>query len=127
MVILEKFDAERILEVIEQYKVTITQMVPTMFVRLLQLPPEQRNAHDTSSLRLVVHAAAPCPPDVKQAMIDWWGTDSRGVLQCHREPRHHHHHDAGMAHQAGIGGQVGHGPVHVCDDDGNELPPGEVG
>lgn len=73
VVILEKFDAERILEVIEQYKVTITQMVPTMFVRLLQLPPEQRNAHDTSSLRLVVHAAAPCPPDVKQAMIDWWG------------------------------------------------------
>ncbi|SDU69427.1 acyl-CoA synthetase [Gordonia westfalica] len=127
VVILEKFDAERILEVIEQYKVTITQMVPTMFVRLLQLPPEQRNAHDTSSLRLVVHAAAPCPPDVKQAMIDWWGpilveyysaTENHGTTIITTQE---------WLTKRGSVGKSAMGPVHVCDDDGNELPPGEVG
>ncbi|MCR8898628.1 acyl-CoA synthetase [Gordonia sp. GONU] len=127
VVILEKFDAERILEVIEQYKVTITQMVPTMFVRLLQLPPEQRNAHDTSSLRLVVHAAAPCPPDVKQAMIDWWGpilveyysaTENHGTTIITTQE---------WLTKRGSVGKSAMGPVHVCDDDGNELPTGEVG
>ena len=58
---------------VEKYKVTIAQFVPTMFVRLLQLPEEVRARYDVSSLRLAVHAAAPCPPDVKQAMIDWLG------------------------------------------------------
>ena len=71
--VLEKFDPEAVLAAIQTYSVTITQLVPTMFVRLLQLPQEVRDSYDTSSLRIVVHAAAPCPPDVKTAMIDWWG------------------------------------------------------
>ena len=73
VVVMEKFDAEELLVAVEKYKVTIAQFVPTMFVRLLQLPEEVRARYDVSSLRLAVHAAAPCPPDVKQAMIDWLG------------------------------------------------------
>ena len=73
VVLMERFDAEKALAAIQKYKVTVTQMVPTMFVRMLQLPEAVRNAFDVSSLRMAVHAAAPCPPDVKDAMIDWWG------------------------------------------------------
>ena len=73
VVVMERFDAEEALAAIERFRVTVTQMVPTMFVRLLQLPEQTRTAYDISSLRLAVHAAAPCPPDVKDAMIAWWG------------------------------------------------------
>ncbi|MDS1114821.1 acyl-CoA synthetase [Gordonia westfalica] len=127
VVILEKFDAERALEAIERHKVTITQMVPTMFVRILQLPEDRRAAHDTSSLRLAVHAAAPCPPEVKQAMIDWWGpilveyysaTENHGTTII-TTPE--------WLTKRGSVGKSALGPVHVCDDDGNELPAGEVG
>ena len=59
---MERFDAEEALAAIERFRVTVTQMVPTMFVRMLQLPDEMRSAYDVSSLRLAVHAAAPCPP-----------------------------------------------------------------
>ena len=73
VVMMKKYDAEQALALIAEHKVTVAQFVPTMFVRMLQLPEAVRTGYDTSSLRLAVHAAAPCPPDVKQAMIDWWG------------------------------------------------------
>ena len=73
VVLMDRFDAEQALEAIERYQVTHSQWVPTMFVRLLRLPEEARGRYDLSSHRVAVHAAAPCPVDVKQAMIDWWG------------------------------------------------------
>ena len=72
-VIMDRFDAEEMLRLIEACKVTHTQVVPTMFVRMLKLPDEVRLKHDMSSLKVAFHAAAPCPKDVKAAMIDWWG------------------------------------------------------
>jgi acyl-CoA synthetase (AMP-forming)/AMP-acid ligase II len=73
VVVMERFDALEMLGLIERYQVTHLQVVPTMFVRLLKLPQEQRNAFDLSSLRQVAHAAAPCPVEVKERMLDWWG------------------------------------------------------
>src|SRR5664279_1248591 len=72
-VIMESFDAEQCLALIEEHRVTHAQFVPTMFVRMLKLPEEVRSRYDLSSLRSVVHAAAPCAPEVKRRMIDWWG------------------------------------------------------
>jgi long-chain acyl-CoA synthetase len=127
VVLMERFDSEKALATIERYDVTVTQMVPTMFVRMLQLPEEARNAYDVSSLRLAVHAAAPCPPDVKDAMIDWWGpilveyygaTEQHGttVITCDEWQR-----------KRGSVGRAALGILHICEDDGKELPPGEVG
>ncbi len=73
MLVLKKFDAEACLRLIQDYHVTHAQFVPTMFVRLLKLPAEVRDQYDVSSLRVAVHAAAPCPVEVKQQMIDRWG------------------------------------------------------
>ena len=73
VVLMERFDAEQALALIERYGVTCGQFVPTMFVRMLKLPKETRESYDVSSLRSVVHAAAPCPVDVKQQMMEWWG------------------------------------------------------
>jgi fatty-acyl-CoA synthase len=124
---MEKFNAESSLEVIEKYGVTVLQMVPTMFVRLLQLSDEVRTRHDLSSVRLAVHAAAPCPPDVKQAMIDWWGpvlveyyasTEGNGLTLI-TSPEW-------LARPGSVGRSM-LGPVHICDDEGVELPAGEVG
>ena len=73
-IVLEpRFDAEDMLALIERHRVTHMHMVPTMFVRLLRLPGRRKRRYDLSSLRFVVHGAAPCPPHVKRAMIDWWG------------------------------------------------------
>jgi fatty-acyl-CoA synthase len=127
VVLMEKFGPEPMLAAIEHYRVTVTQVVPTMFVRLLQLPAEIRDKYDLSSLRLAVHAAAPCPPEVKRAMIEWWGpivaeyygsTEGNGLAvitaaEWERKP-----------------GSVGRsilGPVHICDDSGAELPAGRIG
>jgi fatty-acyl-CoA synthase len=126
VVVMERFDASEALAAIEKYHVTVTQMVPTMFVRLLQLG-DARLEPDTSSLRLAIHAAAPCPPDVKQAMIDWWGpilleyyssTESSGLTLITSQE---------WATKRGSVGRSMFGPVHICDDDGIELPAGEVG
>lgn len=127
VVMLEKFSAEGSLKAIQEHRVTVLQMVPTMFVRLLQLPEETRAAYDVSSLRLAIHAAAPCPPEVKQAMIDWWGpilveyygsTEGNGLTFI-SSPE--------WLQKRGSVGRSVLGPVHICDDDGVELPPGEVG
>ena len=73
VVVMESFDPRQCLELIERHRVTQAQFVPTMFVRMLRLPEEERERYDVSSLQVVVHAAAPCPVPVKRQMIDWWG------------------------------------------------------
>ena len=88
-VVMERFDAAQFLAAVERYSVTHTQVVPTMFVRMLKLPDEQRLAYDLSSLTSVLHAAAPCPVEAKRQMIEWWGADDQRVLRRHRGQRVH--------------------------------------
>jgi fatty-acyl-CoA synthase len=127
VVLMEKFKAEAALEAIAEYGVTVVQMVPTMFVRMLQLPDDVRNGFDVSSLKLAVHAGAPCPPDVKQSMIDWWGpilmeyygaTEGLGITLISTPE---------WGKKRGSVGKSALGIVRICDDDGNQLPTGEVG
>lgn len=127
VVLAKRFDAIATLAHIEQYRVTVTQMVPTMFIRMLKLDAEVRARYDLSSLRAVIHAAAPCPVDAKQAMIDWLGpiiyeyyssTEAHGMTFIDSADW--------LAHPGSVGRSV-LGVLHICDDDGNELPAGEVG
>ncbi len=127
VVLMERFDAEQALALIERYGVTCGQFVPTMFVRMLKLPKDRRDAYDVSSLRSVVHAAAPCPVDVKQQMMDWWGpiiyeyySSTEGAGATFVEP------EEWLAHPGTVGKPMV-GAAHVLDDDGNELPIGEAG
>ena len=127
VVMMEKFSAESTLDAIAEHGVTVLQMVPTMFVRMLQLPASTRSARDTSSVRLAVHAAAPCPPEVKQSMIDWWGpilveyygsTEGNGMTFISSSEW--------LAKPGSVGRSL-LGTIHICDDEGVELPAGEVG
>ncbi|HEY5856819.1 MAG TPA: acyl-CoA synthetase [Aldersonia sp.] len=127
LVMMEKFDAEKMLGAIEKYRVTATQMVPTMFVRLLKLPDEVRTRYDVSSLRVVVHAAAPCPVEVKKRMIDWLGpivreyyasTEANGATQIDSQQW--------LAHPGSVGTAL-LGIIRICGEDGKELPAGEIG
>jgi long-chain acyl-CoA synthetase len=127
VVVMEKFDAEQALAAIERFRVTHGQWVPTMFVRLLKLPAEVRRRYDLSSLRVAVHAAAPCPAEVKQQMMGWWGpilreyyssTEVAGMTWV--EP------EEWATHPGSVGRSI-LGVIHICDDDGRELPTGEVG
>ncbi|WP_300379216.1 acyl-CoA synthetase [Henriciella sp.] len=127
LVIMEKFDPEKFLECVETYKVTHTQLVPTMFVKMLKLPEEARKKYDVSSLRCAIHAAAPCPVPVKEQMIDWWGpvieeyyagSEGNGMTWINS-------HDW-LNHKGSVGKPV-HGELHICDDDGNEVAVGEPG
>jgi long-chain acyl-CoA synthetase len=127
VVMMERFDAQAALAAIERFHITATQMVPTMFVRLLQLPASVRASYDTSWLRLVVHAAAPCPPDVKDAMIAWWGpilTEYYGATEGHGITLINTF--EWQAKRGSVGKAV-LGVIHVCDDQGVELPTGEPG
>jgi len=126
-IVMEKFDAERTLQLIDEFEVTHAQFVPTMFVRLLKLPKDIRDRHDVSSLRLAVHAAAPCPVEVKQRMIEWFGpiltefysgSEGTGFFMIDTPDW--------LSHRGSVGRAV-QGVVHICDDDGSELAPGEVG
>lgn len=127
VVLMPRFDATAALQSIARYAVTHTQMVPTMFIRLLKLPTEERAAADTASLRTVVHAAAPCPVEVKRAMIDWLGpivheyyasTEGAGITMI--DPV------TWLAHPGSVGRSM-LGPVHICDEAGLELPVGADG
>ena len=126
-VILERFDAEACLAAIERFGVTHGQFVPTMFVRMLKLPPASRERHDLSSLRLAAHAAAPCPVEVKRAMIDWWGPI---LLEYYAGSENCGHtmidSDEWLAHPGSVGRPLG-SVVHICDEAGAELPVGEIG
>ncbi|MGW0043392.1 AMP-binding protein [Rhodococcus sp. NPDC003348] len=126
-IVMERFDAERALELIERYRVTHTQMVPTMFIRMLKLPDVQRTGHDVSSLRVVIHAAAPCPPDTKRAMIDWLGpivheyySSTENCLFTALDSREW------LAHPGSVGRPL-LGAAHIVDETGQELPAGEPG
>ncbi|MBZ5740145.1 acyl-CoA synthetase [Nocardioides mangrovi] len=127
LVMMERFDAEDALRAIERYAVTHTQMVPTMFVRLLKLPEDVRASYDVSSLRCVVHAAAPCPVDVKRRMIEWFGpivheyyasTEANGATFIDST--------SWLAHPGSVGTAL-MGIIRICSDDGAVLGPGEVG
>lgn len=127
VVVMEKFDPEAALAAIQRYGVTHGQFVPAMFVRMLKLPESVRSSHDVSSLQRVVHAAAPCPVDIKRQMIEWWGpivdeyyAASEGIGASFIPAQEWLHHP----------GSVGRplvGTPHIVDDQGNELPPGEPG
>jgi long-chain acyl-CoA synthetase len=127
VVMLKRFDAEQALAAIQDHHVTHAQFVPTMFVRMLQLPPEVRDRYDTSSLRVAIHAAAPCPVEVKQKMIDWWGpvlveyyagTEGNGMTAVD---------SATWLTRPGTVGRAIYGSVRICADDGTELPAGQTG
>lgn len=127
VVMLEKFDAREALEAIECHRVTHGQFVPTMFVRMLKLEVSVRNIYDVSSLRRVVHAAAPCPPDIKRQMLDWWGPiidefygSSEGAGASYIRAQDW------LSHPGSVGRPMG-GAVHILDEDGAELPTGRHG
>ena len=127
VVVMERFDAEATLAAIANYDITVTQMVPTMFVRMLQLPASTRNAYDVSSLRMVIHAGAPCPPDVKDAMIAWWGPilmEYYGATEGHGGTVIS---SSEWLTKRGSAGKAMVGIIHICDDDGNVLPSGAHG
>lgn len=126
-VIMEHFDPEDFLRHIESFGVTHTQTVPTMFVRMLKLPDDVRIRHETSSLQCVFHAAAPCPIEIKNRMIDWFGpiiheyyagSEGNGFVYCNSEQ---------WLAKPGTVGQALSGILHVLDDEGNELGPNETG
>jgi acyl-CoA synthetase (AMP-forming)/AMP-acid ligase II len=127
VVVMEHFDPAEALRLIERYKVTHGQFVPTMFIRMLKLPDAERLAFDVSSLRLAVHAAAPCPVEVKRRMIEWWGpvlheyyagTEGQGFVYCNSE--------AWLAHPGTVGSAIA-GELHILDEEGNDMPAGEPG
>ncbi|WP_273733854.1 fatty-acid--CoA ligase FadD4 [Mycolicibacterium septicum] len=126
-VVLEKFDAEGALDAIQKYGVTQGQFVPVMFTRMLKLPEDVRNSYDMSSLRRVMHAAAPCPVEIKKQMIDWWGpivdeyyasSEAIGATVIFAEDW--------LTHPGSVGKPM-NGLVHILDEDGNEVPPGQAG
>jgi fatty-acyl-CoA synthase len=127
VVMMEQFDPREALRCIEAYRCTHSQWVPTMFTRMLKLPEEERRRHDVSSLRGAIHAAAPCPIQVKEAMIGWWGpifqeyyggTELNGLTFIDSSDWLEHRGSVGRAML---------GTLHICDEAGTELPPGENG
>ncbi|WP_025899995.1 AMP-binding protein [Sneathiella glossodoripedis] len=126
-VIMEKFDPETYLELVQKYKITHTQLVPTMFVRMLKLPEEIRNQYDVSSLKVAIHAAAPCPEKIKRQMLEWWGPiiyeyygGTEGNGYCTTGPQEW------LEHPGTVGKAV-IGVIHIVNDFGQELPPNETG
>ena len=126
-VVLEKFDPEGTLDAIARYRVTHGQFVPVMFTRMLKLPQSVRDSYDVSSLQRVMHAAAPCPVEIKQQMIDWWGpivdeyyasSEAIGATLITAEDW--------LTHPGSVGKAMT-GIVHILDEDGNELPAGQAG
>ncbi len=126
-VVLEKFDPEGCLEAIQRHRVTHGQFVPAMFTRMLKLPEEVRNSYDVSSLQRVMHAAAPCPVEIKKQMIEWWGpivdeyyasSEAIGSTLISAEEW--------LAHPGSVGKPMAC-EIHIVDRHGNELPSGQPG
>lgn len=127
VIMMHRFDPEEALALIAKYRVTHSQWVPTMFVRMLKLPDATRERYDVSSLHAAVHAAAPCPADVKRRMIEWWGpviheyyasTEAAGATFISPQE---------ALERPGSVGRAGLGIARICGDDGAVLPAGEVG
>lgn len=127
VVVMERFDAREALRLLAGHRVTHSQWVPTMFVRLLRLPAEERTVFTCPSHRVAIHAAAPCPVEVKEAMIAWWGpilweyysATERPGMTCLRP-------EEWPAHEGSVGRAV-LGRIHIVGEGGEELPPGQVG
>jgi long-chain acyl-CoA synthetase len=126
-VVMEKFDAEGCLDAIQRHRVTHAQFVPAMFVRMLKLPQGVRDSYDLSSLKRVMHAAAPCPVEIKKQMMDWWGpiideyyasSEAIGSTLITAEDW--------LAHPGSVGKPM-LGGVHIVGEDGTEQPPGQAG
>ena len=126
-IIMENFDAESSLKFIEKYSVSMSQWVPTMFVKMFKLPEDIRNKYDLSSHKCAIHAAAPCPIKIKKMMIEWWGpiihefyagSEGNGFIACNSEEW--------LAHEGTVGKPIV-GIPHICNDEGEELPIGEEG
>ena len=126
-IIMERFDPEQYLALVERHGITHSQVVPTMFSRLLKLPEDVRTRYDTGSLEVVIHAAAPCPVPVKQDMIEWFGpilieyygaTEANGFTFCNSEEW--------LAHPGTVGKPI-LGKLLILDDDDNEVPTGQTG
>jgi fatty-acyl-CoA synthase len=130
VVVMERFDPELCLQLIERHRITHAQFVPTMFVRMLRLPEEVRAGYDVSSLRMVLHAAAPCPVGVKEEMLKWWGpiiseyyagTEDIGGTTIDAEEWLKHKGSVGRARDGAV--------IHIIDPEGQECPtatPGTV-
>ncbi|MBN9618124.1 MAG: AMP-binding protein, partial [Actinobacteria bacterium] len=127
VVLMDRFDAEEMLRLIDRHRVTHSHMVPTQFTRLLALAPDVRAKYDVSSLRSMIHGAAPCPNEVKRAMLDWWGpvvieyyaaTEGGGTTIFA---------DEWLRKPGSVGKAWSYSVVKVLDDDGNELPPNQPG
>jgi long-chain acyl-CoA synthetase len=127
VVLMRRFDPERALEAVEHYSVTVGQWVPSMFVRILKLPKERRLTADLSTQVRAMHGAAPCPPEVKRAMIEWWGpilfeyygsTEFAGLTACDSSE---------WEARPGTVGRAKLGTLHICDEAGDELPIGSSG
>jgi long-chain acyl-CoA synthetase len=127
VVLMGSWDAADMLNAIERFRVTTAFMTPTMFVRLLQLPAEERERRSVRSLRFVVHGGAPCPPDVKRRMVEWWGpilweaygaTEAQGTIASTEE---------WLRRPGTVGRAIAGSRIAILDDSGRELPPGEIG
>ena len=127
VVVMEKFDPEAALATIEKYKITDGQFVPTHFVRMLKLPEEVRRKYDVSTLKCAIHAAAPIPIPVKEAMIAWWGpvlfeyyagTEGNGSTFITSQE---------WLNKKGSVGKALSGILHICDENGDEVPRGTEG
>ncbi|MEE2056939.1 acyl-CoA synthetase [Rhodococcus artemisiae] len=131
VVLMERFDAEESLELIERHRITHSQWVPTHFVRLLRLPAEVRDRYDLSSLRCAIHSAAPCPVEVKQRLIEWWGeivyeyySATEAVGSTVITPQEWLCKPGSVGRTGGPGSS---GIAHICAGDGSELPAGQAG
>ena len=127
LVVMEKFDPEAFLDCVQAHKTTHVQMVPTMFVKLLKLPEDVRKSYDVTSLKFVIHTAAPCPIPVKEQMIEWWGpiideyyagSEGNGMTWAK---------SAEWLEHKGTVGRAIFGELHVCDENGDEVPVGSEG
>jgi long-chain acyl-CoA synthetase len=127
LIVMEKFEAERALKLIERYRVSHSQWVPIMFIRMLKLPTALRESYDITSMKVAIHAAAPCPIEIKEKMINWWGdcvfeyyssSEGIGVTMINSTDW--------LTHKGSVGLPVV-GELHIVDSDGSELPPGENG
>ena len=127
VVLMDQWDAEETLKLIAEHKVTHSHLVPTMFHRLLAVPDDVKARHDISSLRFVIHGAAPCPVAVKQSIIDWWGpvlveyyaaTEGLGTFV---------NSETWLKKPGTVGKPIDPSLIQVCDDDANPLPVGQVG
>ncbi|CAN5489152.1 acyl-CoA synthetase [soil metagenome] len=127
VVMQEKFDAETALSMIERYKVTHSQWVPTMFIRMLKLPEEVRKRYDMSSLEFAIHASAPCPIEVKQKMIDWWGDRIHEYYGATERVGTTYIDSAEWRSKPGSVGRPRINVPHICDDLGREVDAGVIG